>query len=131
MAKQITWVLGVVLTIVGIWGYVTSPNLILNIFEVDGLHNFIHLASGIVGILAGLGGDKYAKMYLQVFGVIYAVVFLVGIFTPGTGKILGLFVSNTADDILHLIIAAVALYGGFGKGKAMSMGGGAPTPTVP
>lgn len=132
MGKQLTWVLGVVLTIVGIWGYITSPNPVLGIFAVDGTHNFIHLATGIIGILAGLGGDKYVKMYLQVFGVIYALVFLVGIFTPADGKVLGLFMANIADDILHLIIAAVALYGGFGKGKAMAMGSGMPSaPTTP
>lgn len=122
MAKQLTWVLGIVLTIVGIWGYLQNP--ILGIFTVDGPHNLIHLVSGIVGILAALGGDKYSKTYLQVFGVIYAIVFLLGIFTRG--KILGLVESNVADDILHLVIALVALYGGFGKAKAF--GAGAPAP---
>ena len=121
MAKTLTWVLGVVLTILGIWGYLTGNAPILGIFAVDGTHNLVHLVSGIVGILAALGGEKYSKTYLQVFGVIYAIVFLLGIFTPGEGLILGLFTSNLADDILHLAIAAAALYGGFGKGRGMSM----------
>lgn len=124
MVKTLTWVFGVVLTIVGILGYLGgSP--ILGIFEVDGLHNLIHLASGVVGILAALGGEKYAKMYLQVFGVIYAIVFLLGIFT--SGKILGLIASNTSDDILHLVIAVVLLYGGFGKMQSGAGGGSATT----
>ncbi|MDP3685764.1 MAG: DUF4383 domain-containing protein [bacterium] len=120
MAKTWTWVLGVVLTIVGIWGYLTDSGSILGIFAVDGTHNLIHLVSGIVGILAALGGEKYSKTYLQVFGVIYALVFILGLF--GGGQVLGLFVTNMADNILHLVIAAVALYGGFGKGKGMGMG---------
>lgn len=121
MAKTLTWVLGVVLTIVGIWGYLTGGQPILGMFAVDGTHNLIHLVSGIVGILAALGGDKYAQTYLQVFGVVYGIVFLLGLFTPGEGKILGLFTANLADDILHLVIAVVALYGGFGQSKGMSM----------
>lgn len=128
VAKTLTWVVGVVLTIVGIWGYLGGTP-VLGIFEVDGLHNLIHLVSGVVAILAALGGEKYCKTYLQVFGVIYAVVFLFGIFT--TGKILGLVASNTADDILHLIIAVVLLYGGFGKMKAMEMGIGGGAPATP
>lgn len=123
MAKQLTWVLGIVLTIVGIWGYLQSP--VLGIFEVDGPHNLIHLVTGILGILAALGGEKYTKTYLQVFGVIYALVFLLGIFTAD--KILGIVTSNFADDILHLVIAAVALYGGFMKGKMAPMAGGGTT----
>ncbi len=112
MAKTLTWVLGVVLTVVGIWGYFNNP--ILGIFAVDGTHNLVHLVSGIIGILAALGGDKYAKTYLQVFGVVYAIVFVLGLFME---PILGLITSNTPDDILHLVIAVVALYGGFGKMK--------------
>lgn len=125
MAKQLTWTLGVVLTVLGIWGYLQSP--VLGIFEVDGLHNLIHLVSGIAGILAALGGEKYAKTYLQVFGVIYAILFLLGLF--GGGTILGFITTNTADNILHLVIAVVALYGGFGKAK-VSSGMGTPAPTT-
>lgn len=128
MAKTWTWVLGVVLTIVGIWGYLTDSGSILGIFAVDGTHNLIHLVSGIVGILAALGGEQYSKTYLQVFGVIYALVFILGLF--GGGKVLGLFVTNMADNILHLVIAAVALYGGFGKGKGMG-GMGMPASSAP
>jgi hypothetical protein len=51
-------------------------------------------------------------------------VFLLGIF--GGGKILGLIATNGADNILHLVIAVVLLYGGFGK---MQSGAGAPTTT--
>lgn len=119
MAKTLTWVLGVVLAVVGIWGYLTGGAPVLGIFAVDPVHNFIHLVSGIVGILAALGGEKYSKTYLQVFGVVYALVFILGLF--GGGQVLGLFVTNAADNILHFVIAAVALYGGFGKGKGMSM----------
>jgi len=124
MTKQLTWTLGVVLTIVGIWGYLSS-GFVLGIFAVDGPHNLVHIVSGIVGILAALGGEKYAKTYLQVFGVIYAIVFLLGLFSGG--KIIGLITTNTADNILHLVIAVVALYGGFGKAKGSGIGVPAPT----
>lgn len=125
MAKTLTWIVGVVLTIVGIWGYLSPGGTILGIFAVDGIHNLIHLLSGVVAILAALGGEKYCKTYLQVFGVIYAIVFLLGIFTPGE-KILNLITSNIQDDILHLVIAVVLLYGGFGDKMKM---GGAPATT--
>ncbi len=117
--KQWTWILGIVLTVVGILGYLQQP--VLGIFEVDGPHNLVHLLSGIIGILAALGGEMYAKTYLKVFGVIYAIVFILGLFQD---KILGIIGANFADGLLHLVIAAIALYGGFGKAKgstAMNM----------
>lgn len=119
MAKNSTWILGVVLTLVGIWGYLAGGAPVFGIFAVDGVHNFVHLATGILGILAALGGEKYMKTYLQVFGVIYVIVFLLGVFT--SGKVLGLFTSNGADDVLHLVVAVVALYGGFGKAQGATM----------
>ena len=124
MTKQISMVLGIVLTIVGLWGYF-SGGLVLGLFAVDGLHNTIHLVSGVIGILAARRGETYAKTYLKAFGVIYALVFLLGLF-PSDEKILGLIVTNAADNILHFVIALVALYGGFSKAKGATSSSGMP-----
>lgn len=126
MTKQISMVLGIVLTIVGLWGYF-SGGVVLGVFAVDGLHNTIHLVSGVIGIMAARRGETYAQKYLKFFGVIYALVFLLGLF-PSGGRILGLIVTNTADNILHLVIALLALYGGFSKAKGAPSSSGMPAP---
>ncbi len=112
--KTWAWVFAVVFILVGILGFVpgiTSNGHLLGIFEVDALHNVIHLLSGIVALVVAMGSMKWQKLYFQVFGVVYAVVTVVG-FAMG-GSILGLFMVNMADNVLHLAIALVSLWLGF------------------
>ena len=59
-------------------------------------------------------------MFFRIFGVIYALVAALGIYS-GEHPMLGLIANNYADVGLHAVIAAVALYLGF----AMK-----PSPTV-
>lgn len=115
MVQKLAWVFGIVLLAVGILGFVpgvTANGMLLGIFEVDGLHNVIHLLSGIVAVLAARGSAAYARLYFKVFGVVYGLVTILG-FVQG-GSVLGLFMVNMADNVLHLVIAAAALYIGFG-----------------
>ncbi len=113
LVKLVTQVLGVVLLLVGIAGFVTGDPLIA--FKVDAVHNSIHILSGLVALFAA-SNYSYARMYLIVFGLVYAVVAILG-FTMG-GDIVGLFTTNAADDYLHTAIALVCLVVGFGSKKA-------------
>ena len=115
MLKNLANVFGTVFVLIGILGFVsalTPDDQLLGIFDVSPLHNIIHLASGLAAFFLASRGEKGAKTYFQVFGVVYAIVTIVG-FAQGT-TVLGLFGVNTTDNILHLLIAAVALYAGFG-----------------
>ena len=122
MSQTFTWVFGIVFLAVGVLGYVpgiTQDGMLLGLFEVDGLHNIVHLISGLAAIIAAYG--LYApRLYFQAFGVVYGIVTVLG-FVQGD-NVLGLIVVNTADNVLHLVIAAAALYIGFG----MKEGGGSP-----
>lgn len=113
LVKQFTLLLGVVLTLVGIAGFFTGGMLLF--FEVNPIHNVIHLASGIVALGAAGAGSSYARLYLIVFGVVYAAVTVIG-FVNG-GDILGLFHANDADNYLHAAIALSSLGIGFGAGS--------------
>lgn len=113
MTKTLAWVFGVVLTLVGILGFVpgiTTDMMLLGIFMVGGLHNVIHLVTGVAALAAAMGYYS-TKLFFQVFGVVYAVVTVVGFVQGDT--VLGLIMVNMADNVLHLAIAAVALYAGF------------------
>ena len=115
MLKKAAMVFGVVFILVGILGFVpgvTNDGMLLGIFHVDTLHNIIHLVSGIAALaLAGSYGTS--KIYFQVFGVIYALVAILGYFS-GDDKVLGLITNNMSDAVLHTVIALVSLYLGFG-----------------
>jgi len=125
MLKKLGWVFGIVFIVVGVLGYVpaVTPNgLLLGLFMVDGIHNLIHLLSGILAILAVMGSAKYLRTYFQVFGVVYAIVTVVGFVQGDT--VLGIIMVNMADNVLHLVIAVVALWAGFGMKESMPMGMG-------
>ena len=119
MLRKAAMVFGAVFVIIGLGGFIpalTTTNdegleLLLGIFVVGGLHNVIHLLSG-VGAFLGSTSEKYARLYFQVFGVVYSVVTVVG-FAQGD-TVLGLIDVNLADNVLHLAIAATTLYLGFG-----------------
>lgn len=124
MVQKLAWIFGVVFVVIGVLGFVpgvTSNGMLFGIFEVDGLHSAIHLLSGIVAIAAAWGSAAYARLYFKVFGVVYGLVTIVGFLQGDT--VLGLFMVNTADNLLHLVIAAAALWIGFGmreEGMAMA-----------
>jgi hypothetical protein len=115
MARLAAKVFGAVFILIGILGFVpafTPDHHLLGIFHVNAVHNIIHLASGAAALVAGFASYKASKMYFQVFGVVYALVAVLGIFA-GDKDILGLVAHNTADLFLHIAIAGAALYLGF------------------
>ena len=115
MLSKISKVFGAVLLLIGILGFVpgiTSDGHLLGIFHVDTLHNLIHLSSGIAALVAGSKGDAASRLYFQVFGVVYALVAVLG-FVYMDRDILGLVANNMADNLLHVAIAGSALYFGF------------------
>ena len=114
--KKIAVIFGVVFVAVGVLGWVPAVNpggKLLGLFDVNAAHNCVHLATGIIAILVGMSSDKASKMFFQVFGVIYALVAVLG-FYSGDQPLLGIVSNNAADSVLHVVIAVVALYLGFG-----------------
>lgn len=122
MATQLAWAVGIVLTLVGILGFVpgiTSDGLLLGIFAVDTLHNIVHLVTGVLALVAAMGSGAYVGLYFKVFGVIYALVAVAGL-AMGS-PVLGLIEANMADHVLHIALAAVFLYAGFGMRQSSPM----------
>src|ERR1700749_4079746 len=99
--KTAAWVFGIVFVLIGLLGFVPALNpggLLLGIFQVNGFHNIVHILSGVVAIVAVLGGAYYAKWYFIVFGIVYALVTVLG-FLTGNG-LFGLLPVNMADNLL-------------------------------
>jgi hypothetical protein len=107
--KNIYMVLGAVLVLVGILGFV-MPSPLLGIFDVNTLHNVIHLATGALTIFAAMQGIGAMRLWGRVFGLVYLLVGIVGFVMP---DMFGLMHVNMADNVLHLGLAAAFLYFGF------------------
>ena len=117
-AQIYSLVFGATLLLVGILGFiaessfntgsdVNGSNLIL--FEVNGWHNLVHIASGLVG-LALWRSVAGAKSFALGFGAVYLVVTLWG-FIDGN-DVLGLIPVNGADNVLHLLISLLGIGAG-------------------
>ena len=106
MGLNQTWakILGVVLVLVGLAGFFSGGNLLG--FHVNTAHNLVHLLSGIIALMAGfMGGGNYAKIYNVIFGVVYLLVALLGLFS--VTFVVDLLTLNSADNWLHIVLAVV------------------------
>lgn len=88
-----------------------SSRLALGLFPVNVLHNLIHLAFGIWGLLAArsvTGSLAYAKSVAVIYGILTVLGLL-----PLTDTTFGLVPIYGNDVWLHAALAAIAGYFGF------------------
>jgi hypothetical protein len=79
------------------------------VFEVNGWHNLVHIASGLLLLAAAPNGRMAASTAIG-FGLVYALVTVWG-FIDGN-DVFGLIPVNTADNFLHLALTVAALFAG-------------------
>jgi hypothetical protein len=110
-------IVGVLFTVIGLLGFVASPTMArgnLLGFDIDLVHNLIHLVTGLIGLATVfLGGFR---RFNQAFGVVYIVLGILGLIYPGLyfhGLFLGITHINAADHILHLVFGIIGAYLGF------------------
>jgi Domain of unknown function (DUF4383) len=116
-------VVGLTLVVVGLLGFIVEakfdtsvagdPGRIdgekLLLFEVNGWHNVVHLLSGIF-LLALSGRRGAARTAALAFGVVYAVVSVVGLIDGH--DLIDLVPINPADNVLHILLAVAAIAAG-------------------
>ena len=117
---------GIVFLIAGIAGFVpglspehrhpdvsigAASRLALGLFPVNVLHNLVHLAFGVWGLIAARSSSA-SRGYARSVAVIYAVLTICGM-VPGTDTLFGLVPLYGNDIWLHALLAAVAGYFGF------------------
>ena len=116
-ARLYATVVGAVLTIAGIIGFFYSSSFgspgnvdaIFGLFDVNGWHNVLHLATGLLGLAAA---GYAARTYALAFGLLYVVVALWGFIIGSGDSILGIIPVNTADNVFHLVIGVLGLAAG-------------------
>jgi len=120
---------GAVLLIVGLVGYIGILNNV-DFFSLDAGENLAHTALGIIGLAAGFGlKDRMIHRGLTAVVGITALIFgLLGWFLPSGGALtngafanpnfLGLAnLESPSDNLLHLFVAAWAIWAMMGDSK--------------
>ncbi|MCW2923060.1 MAG: hypothetical protein JWM98_464 [Thermoleophilia bacterium] len=107
-------IFGVVLTLVGILGLIvnTSQDSVEPLlgFDVNLTHNFVHLATGVLGLIAGFAVLSFARPYALILGVVYTALGIWGLVHGDGFDPFGIMGSiNMADNFLHLAIGVVGI----------------------
>ena len=120
-AQLYALVFGLVLVAAGILGFFYEASFssgddaerdaVLGILDVNGWHNVVHIASGVVG-LAVAGSYANARMYALGFGAIYVVVAILGFIYGNGDEIFDIIPVNTEDNVLHALIGVAGLGAG-------------------
>jgi hypothetical protein len=120
-AQLYALIFGVVLVAAGILGFFYEASFssgddaerdaVLGILDVNGWHNVVHIASGVVG-LAVAGSYSNARMYALGFGAIYVVVAILGFIYGNGDEIFDIIPVNTEDNVLHALIGIAGLGAG-------------------
>jgi hypothetical protein len=80
------------------------------------VHNVVHWATGVIGLIVGYAaGGKNSRTYAQVFGIVFAIVTVLGLFAP---DFLATIIGYRVNWLYHLVHAATAiggLWAGFSK----------------
>lgn len=113
--QRFGYLFGAVYVLVGLAGFAvtggvdfagtTGKGLLL--FDVNPLHNLVHIAVGGLLLAGAAGGARASRGINGVVGGTYLLVSLIGLMMVGESwNILAL---NHADNLLHFATAAVAL----------------------
>lgn len=131
-APLIAKVLGIAFLAAGVLGfapYVTVPadltaqwitlnanyGFLAALFPVNAVHDVIHVLFGVWG-LAAAGSFKGAVRYCRAIAWIYGLLVLLGAI-PITNTVFGIVPIYGFDVGLHLLVALLAFYGGYGAGR--------------
>ena len=127
MIRTFALILGIVYIVAGIAGFIpaltphsgdmhplaveTAHGRVLGLFPVNALHNLVHIAIGVWGVLGSrsLGG---ARFFWQGLAVFYGLLAILGLI-PATNTLFGLVPLYGHDVWLHAGTALIAAYFGF------------------
>lgn len=115
MARTYALVFGLVYIVVALIEFLFQPQS-LSFFFYTPVHATVHALAGILGLVAYWQGEALAKLYAQVFGVVFFVVFLLGVI-PATrdgflNAVLG-YPINLFYNVVHLATGVFGIYAGF------------------
>ena len=120
-ARLYASLVGGTLVIAGIVGFFYSASFatgddlradaVLGVLDVNGWHNLVHIATGLLGLAAA---GYAARTYALALGLAYVLIAIWGFIETdsGFGALLDVIPVNTEDNFLHLILGLTGLAAG-------------------
>jgi hypothetical protein len=116
-AQWLALAIGVLYLLIGVAGFAVTGfdsfaepegDLLLGIFEVNPLHNIVHLLIGSAGVALWSRLDR-ARLFGWLLVVGYGATFVYGLFVAGTDDPANFLALNEPDNWLHLVSALAGL----------------------
>jgi hypothetical protein len=113
--QRLGYALGAVFVLVGLAGFAVTSGIaftategaLLGVFEVNPLHNVVHLAVGLALAGGAVAGAAVSRTVNMAAGSVYLLLGVIGFFVhDSAANILAL---NVADHFLHLVTGGVAV----------------------
>jgi hypothetical protein len=111
--KNLMYIIGVVFVLLGVVGFFQDP--ILGFLDVDTMLNLVYLVTGILAIVFTMQGDQQGRKFFMIFGIIFALITILGFITGEGNEILGLLTVTSANNYFHLVVTVVFLILGLKK----------------
>lgn len=122
-ARLYATLVGAALTIAGIIGFFYEASFetgnavarnsdeVFGLLAVNGWHNLVHLATGLLGLAAA---SYAARTYALGLGLVYTILAIWGFLETENGfaVLIDLVPINTEDNVLHLILGLTGLAAG-------------------
>ncbi|WP_456787499.1 DUF4383 domain-containing protein [Cellulomonas sp. P5_C5] len=116
-------IFGIVYLLVGLAGFVVTGGVSfaategepLLVFDVNPLHNIVHLLIGAALLLAARSSVRAAKGMNTAVGAVYLLVGVLGLFLIGSAA--NILALNGADNVLHFASAILLLGVGLAADK--------------
>lgn len=125
-ARLYALVVGAALLFAGIVGFFYESEFtsqesvrdgVFGILDVNGWHNVVHIATGLLGLVAYSAGAAASRQYAFGLGAVYIVVAIWGFIVGDGDSILGIIPVNTEDNILHSLIGLLGIGVGLATGE--------------
>ena len=127
-ARLYALLVGGALTVAGVIGFFYEASFetankiqadeVFGLLAVNGLHNVVHLATGLLGLAAA---GYAARNYALGLGLVYVLIAIWGFLEVenGFGVLIDLIPVNTEDNFLHLILGVTGLAAGAATPRAV------------
>jgi hypothetical protein len=112
--KAAAIIAGILFILLGAAGFVPAlgqGGLLFGMLTVHEIQSIVYIATGILGLLLGFGGETSGRTFFRIFGIVYALIAILG-FMHVSGASTGIEM-NTADNVLHAVIAVIGICVGF------------------
>ena len=111
--KAAAIVAGILFILLGAAGFVPAlcpGGLLFGVLTVNQIMSIVYVATGVLGLLLGFGGEAAGRTFFRIFGIVYALIAILGFMHVNGGVGIEM---NTADNVLHVVIAVIGIAAGF------------------